>query len=138
MSELFQWAQENDETVLWLTIGSVVMFFGTLIVIPILVSRMRADYFMPELGRSSSTLHPVLRIMGAALKNMLGVLIAIMGVLMIFTPGQGLLTILFGVMLIDFPGKREFELWLVRKKPVLDSINWIRRKAGKDPLVLPE
>ena len=47
---------------------------------------------------------------------------------------QGLLTILIGIMLTDFPGKYKLERWLVRKRPVLTSINWLRQRAGKSPL----
>ena len=47
-------------------------------------------------------------------------------------------TILFGVMLLNFPGKREFELWLVSRKGVLKVTNWMRAKANCPPLQVPD
>lgn len=136
--ELQEWVKANDALIVKLTIASLVMFVGTLTVIPIVVSRMSADYFMPVRDDSRADRHPFARLSGLVMKNVLGLVLVLMGIVMIFIPGQGLLTILFGVVLLDFPGKRNFELWLVKKKPVQNSINWIRRKAKKEPLILPK
>jgi len=55
---------------------------------------------------------------------------------MLVLPGQGLLTILFGIALLDFPGKYRLERRIVSYPKVLNSINWIRKKANKKPLVI--
>jgi hypothetical protein len=57
-----------------------------------------------------------------------------MGLAMLVLPGQGILTILIGVMLLDFPGKRRWELWLIRRRGVRHSIDWIRQRAARPPL----
>ena len=72
------------------------------------------------------------------LKNTAGVVFLTAGVAMLVLPGQGLLTILLGLMLINFPGKRRFELALIRRRPVLKSVNWIRRRAGREPLIVAD
>ena len=54
----------------------------------------------------------------------------------ILLPGQGIFTILIGVMLLNFPGKYQLEQWIVARRPVLHSINWLRRRAGRAALVL--
>jgi hypothetical protein len=51
-------------------------------------------------------------------------------------PGQGILTILLGLMLLDLPGKRAWEQKLVKRPKVLQTINQLRGKFGKPPLVL--
>ena len=56
---------------------------------------------------------------------------------MLVLPGQGVITILIGLTLLDLPGKRHLELYLVRKRPVLGAINWMRRKAKCPRLRLP-
>nr|ALS89658.1 putative transmembrane protein (PGPGW) [uncultured bacterium] len=61
----------------------------------------------------------------------LGVVMSIPGV-----PGQGILTILLGVMLLDFPGKRNFERKLVTRPQVRNAINKLRHRFGKPELVL--
>lgn len=132
------WIQQHKELVIWGTIASATTFVGTLIVIPWIITRMGEDYFLPDRPKSFATLHPALRLAGLILKNLLGVIFVLIGILMIFMPGQGLLTILMGLALLNFPGKRNAELALVRYPPVRKSINWIRQRAHKRPLRIPE
>jgi len=62
---------------------------------------------------------------------LLGLFLSLPGV-----PGQGILTILIGVMLLNFPGKRRLERWLVSRPRVLPVINGLRARFGKPPLLL--
>jgi hypothetical protein len=71
-------------------------------------------------------------------KNLLGYILIVAGILMLVLPGQGTWTIVVGIMLLNFPGKYKLERWIVSRGPVLRSINWVRRRAGRDPLVLEE
>jgi hypothetical protein len=79
--------------------------------------------------------HPFIRWPLIVLKNLLGVFLVILGVLLSVpgVPGQGFLTILIGAMLIDFPGKRRVEKWLLRRRGVLTGINRIRCRYGRPP-----
>ena len=56
---------------------------------------------------------------------------------MLVAPGQGLLTLAAALVLLDFPGKYRLERRLVTQKPVWKSINWLRRRAGREPLERP-
>ena len=56
---------------------------------------------------------------------------------MLALPGQGLLTIFMGLMLMNFPGKRSLELRIIRIPSILKSVNWMRAKADHPPLNLP-
>jgi uncharacterized membrane protein (UPF0136 family) len=69
-------------------------------------------------------------------KNALGALLFIAGSVMIFLPGQGLLTMVAGLALLNFPGKRKLEMRFLHMPRVLSSINWLRTKAGREPLSL--
>jgi UPF0716 family protein affecting phage T7 exclusion len=68
----------------------------------------------------------------------LGVVLVVLGILMSVpgVPGQGFLTILLGIMLLDFPGKRNLEYKLVSRPQVLNAINKLRHRFGKPSLVL--
>jgi hypothetical protein len=72
------------------------------------------------------------------LKNALGIVLVVAGLVMLIVPGQGLLTIAVGLMLIDFPGKYRLERWLATRRPVWRSINWLRKRAGRAPLSRPD
>lgn len=68
----------------------------------------------------------------------MGLLLLLAGVIMLVTPGQGVITVLIGLILMDFPGKYGLERKLVTQPAVLRSINWLRAKADQPPLVLGE
>lgn len=105
-----------------------------------MMARLPADYFINDARRrrhdSLSGYHPVLRYSLPALKNLLGFVFLAAGVALVFLPGQGVLMMLAGLALMNFPGKYAAERWLVRKSRVRRSIDWMRRKAGQGPLIL--
>ena len=80
--------------------------------------------------------HPVLRVVGHIVKNAVGAVFLFAGFLMLFLPGQGVLTMLIGISMLDFPGKRKLEAKLIGQPTVLNVINHMRKKRGKPPLVL--
>jgi len=126
-----------SDTALWLAfIAGLSLFFATLALVPFVVLRIPADYFAGEHRPVSSLarVHPVLRIVLLLLKNLLGFGVMLMGIAMLVLPGQGLLTILIGLMLVDFPGKFRLEKWLVRRKVVMLGINWLRTRFNRPRL----
>ena len=128
-----------NESVIWgLAIFSVISFVGTLMVIPVLVVRIPEDYFS-ETKRHRwepwAHEHPVIRWSLLISKNILGYLFIMLGIAMLVLPGQGILTIIIGIMFINFPGKYRLERWAVTRPPVLKAINSLRRRAGHAPLI---
>lgn len=81
---------------------------------------------------------PAVRVVGLIGKNLLGVVHLVIGVLMSLpgVPGQGILTILLGLMLLDIPGTRALEIKIVSRPKVLRTINRIRARYHKQPLEL--
>lgn len=132
----------SDNTGWWVGLGmaSAVMFVGSLVLIPILVIRMRADYFIDKRGGTTALAqsHPVLRWSVLVVKNVLGLLLLALGVAMLLGPGQGVLTILLSFSLLNFPGKRRLEIRLLRLPGLLSAINRVRHRAGRDPVLLPD
>ncbi|MFW8600083.1 PGPGW domain-containing protein [Desulfobacterota bacterium M19] len=120
---------------LWLAAFSVLTFIGSLLIIPILLVRIPVDYFVAETGRSPRI--SLLILLSRVLKNISGLVLLGAGILMLFLPGQGLLTIVIALSLLDFPGKRALELRLIRQPRVYKAINWLRRKYKRPPLIIP-
>jgi len=117
--------------------GSLTLFIVSLAVIPWLVTKIPADYFHAEYRRSKTSggrSVPIQLLLG--LKNLFGFLLILLGLVMLVLPGQGILTIVIGLFLMNFPGKYKLERALVSKPKVLNSLNWIRAKAQKPPLVI--
>lgn len=122
----------------WLGGISLLLFFFSLITIPLIVISIPADYFIRPPGPLAERPHPVLRIFMLIIKNCVGAVFLIAGFVMLFIPGQGLLTIFIGLILMNFPGKRRFELKLICSKRIKRAVDWIRCKAKTAPLLLPE
>ncbi len=119
----------------WIALLSVLFFTGIVFLVPVAVIILPVDYFAGEKrhGIIKEFIFPFNMIL-LALKNLTGFVLFVFGIILLFIPGQGLLTIFAGLMLMNFPGKRRLELSIVRRKKVLNSINWIREKAGKEPI----
>lgn len=123
---MLEWIGLPNEAVWWIVIVSVAVFVLALIAVPLLVIRVPADYPRKR---------PWFRWIWLILKNVLGSGFVFLGVVMLVLPGQGILTILIGITLLDFPGKFKLQRWVVSRRGVLDSINWVRSRSGKEPLV---
>lgn len=128
-----------DETTIWyLAVFSIVSFIGTLLLVPVLVIRIPDDYFTEKKRHRWEPWahkHPVIRWSLLIAKNILGYIFIILGIAMLVLPGQGVLTILIGILFINFPGKYRLERWVVMRAPVLNTINRLRRRAGRMPLI---
>ena len=133
------WAEAHKEWLYALAGISLVTAAISALVLPVVITRMRADYFLPNRDhtRSLAHQHPAIRGIGIVLKNFFGGILFLAGVLMLGLPGQGILTILIGLMLLDFPGKQKLELWLVRLPTVGKGLNWIRKRGDRPPLEIP-
>ncbi|HEX8775748.1 MAG TPA: hypothetical protein VF735_19405 [Pyrinomonadaceae bacterium] len=116
-----------------------VTFAGSLGMVSFMLVRIPATYFHSSHDRDFLVdRHRAVRWSGLVVKNLLGAALVILGIIMSLpgVPGQGILTILLGLMLLDLPGKRGWEQKLVRRPKVLQTINGLRGKFGKPPLVL--
>ncbi|MBS0184257.1 MAG: hypothetical protein JSS39_17860 [Nitrospira sp.] len=127
----------STETLVTLTALSVVFFVGSLIAIPFILVRLPTNFFDTRVPRRwMENHHPVLRLLGHLVKNVVGAIFLFAGFLMLFLPGQGILTMLIGVTMLDFPGKRRMEAKMIGQPAVLSTINNMRQKFGKPPLTI--
>lgn len=128
-----------DEATLWLAgILSLFTFVSTLFLVPWLILRIPADYFVTAKRNPVpwADRHPAVRWTLLILKNLLGGVLIVMGLIMLVMPGQGLLTVFMGLVLLNFPGKYRLERWLVLRRPVWRAVNWLRQRYGREPLAL--
>jgi len=129
----------TKEVLIGLTVTSVAFFVGTLIAIPFILVRLPAHYFDERHPRPWMPGHnPILRLLGLIVKNAVGAVFLAVGIALLFLPGQGILTILLGVSMLDFPGKRYVERKIVGQPTVLKAINGLRAKYSKPPLTVKD
>jgi hypothetical protein len=130
----WSWLQSHQAVLGWLLALGVVSLVLTLVLLPIVIVKLPADYFTaakrPPAERGVSGW--LLRIG----KNLLGVIFVVAGIAMLLLPGQGLLTLLIGLLLLDFPGKRAVERRLIRVPMVRNFTNSLRERHRQPPLLL--
>lgn len=71
-------------------------------------------------------------------KNLFGAFLIILGLALSLPgiPGQGILTILLGLIMLDIPGKRPLEAKIIKRPKVLYAVNKLREKYNKPPLII--
>ena len=133
------WASLTVGKVMWgagLFLVSLVISFAAIGIVMIKIpphyfsSRHESD-FLPD--------SPWLVRWGAVIaKNIAGVILIVFGILLSLPgiPGQGILTILLGLMFLDIPGKRPLETKIIKQPTVLSAINRLRARYDKLPLEL--
>ncbi len=136
------WAMMEDFTayqgvILWISGGSVLVFVLSLMAVPWMVARIPEDYFVTGKNLDSFGKNSMVRPVVWVIKNILGLVLFIMGLVMVFIPGQGLLTMLLGVVLMEFPGKHKLVCFFASKKTIQNGLNWIRKKKHVVPLRFP-
>lgn len=139
MTDVVEWIQSNQGVFEFLGVMSLVLLVVSLVVFPLVVINLPADYFVRWRRNPArqSRRHPVIWAGLTVLKNVFGLGLIVAGVAMLVLPGQGILTILMGLALTNFPGKFAVERRLVARPRVAKALNRIRQMAGRSRLELP-
>ena len=113
-------------------------FTLSLAIFAVLIVALPADYFSPDRRGLLANQPPLVRSLGIIGKNLLGLVLIIVGVILSIPgiPGQGLLTIAVGVVLLDIPGKQRLVRAIVRRRGVLRNLNRFRSWFGRPPLTV--
>ena len=136
INSLILWFSDHPGVLIGLGASSILIFIISILGISWFVAQIPEDYFLSSKRKPSKWQEqkPILRLAVLFGKNIIGVSLIIGGLLMLVLPGQGLLTIVTGLLLINYPGKYKLEQKLVSIPSVFRALNWIRVKANKPPL----
>ena len=116
----------------WVGIVSFVVFVASLLLTPILLGKIPQDYFI-HTNQHKVEINHLGHLIIVVIRSLVGFVLLIAGIIMLVTPGQGIISILLGLFLMEFPGKRKLELKLINHEPTFKALNWLRGKANKDP-----
>lgn len=121
---------------LWLGVAiSAVLAVGSIALVAFVVVHWPADHFKhwpPGAAPPPEPRHPL----AAFARNAGGVLLVLLGLVMALPgiPGQGILTMIVGLTMIDFPGKRNLERRLIGRPHILRALNRLRARFDRGPL----
>jgi hypothetical protein len=123
----------------WMPLVWVATFVVGVWIMRWLILRIPSDYFVrvPRDWRHSPPRALLPHLALTALKNGGGVLLLAAGLVMLVTPGPGLLALVLGLSLVSFPGKRRLEERFLGQPRVLQAANRLRVRHGVLPLVMP-
>ena len=135
--EAFSYFLQNNQIFLYISGLSTIFFLLSLLGLSWLISIIPHNYFVDKKRVSLIKMkNPLMWLPIIIIKNSIGLVLILCGILMLILPGQGVLTIITGLIFLDYPGKFRFERSLVRNKLILNSMNWIRRKLNKPDLII--
>lgn len=127
---------ENNQLLLGSIAGlSTVLLLLTIVATPRLVSKLPSDYFYtrPSQAKNRSIASLVL----LSTRSVFGMLLVLLGLTLMIIPGPGLITLLIGLSLAEFPGKRRLLKYIATRPSVFRSLNWMRKRHGQEPFKLP-
>lgn len=131
------WESLTWGDIVWTIVFTVATIIVSYVLIVIGMIKIPADYFSSTYVREiNHDKHFSLRWATFIVKNIIGFLLIIAGVVMIFTPGPGVPTILLGLIMMDIPGKRPLEARIIKRPEILETVNNLRARYNKPPLVM--
>jgi hypothetical protein len=141
---MFDSLSELTPAISWygVLIGALIFVGGFLLnlaIVSFILVKLPADHFSTSRKTKFwAGPRPMLRAAGIIGKNLAGILLVALGFVLSLpgVPGQGLLTILLGIMLLDFPGRDRLEQKLLSRPSIVNAINGLRGRFGKPPLEL--
>ena len=136
MTPVLEWFSNYEIMIWWMGAISVLMFLGSLCAIPFILVKIPSDYFSRLQPKTDFNIRStsIPRLLYLVFKNLVGVIFIFAGLIMLLLPGQGILTIIVGMSLLNFPGKYRLVRNIIRNKIVLNAINKLRTKADKSPI----
>ena len=103
------------------------------------IAQIPEDYFIHDKRQAKhwNKYSSQARIAIIVFKNIFGGIMLVGGLFLLVLPGQGLLTMIIGLLLIDYPGKFQLEQKIISIPSIFRSLNWFRAKARKPNLLDP-
>lgn len=135
------WNPLEWDPVMLLVMGAVSVLGMALVVAAthLVVRQMPIDYFRnrnAEIGHAGGS--KAGRTAKEIGRNVAGVLLFIAGIVMMLTPGPGVLALLLGLILVDFPGRRRLLTRIAKGRKMREKLNGMRRRVHREPFDFPE
>lgn len=131
LQSILAWISVNHTLIAVVSLCSVVLFACSLMAAPWIIAQLPTDYFTQQ--RHYEPKKGIVRWVIWLFRNVLGILLILVGLIMFITPGPGLLVCIAGLSACDFSKKRQTLMSLAKQPRVFDSLNWMRQKSAKPP-----
>ena len=136
LEQIIDLIDDYKSIIFWLGLLSFLIFIFSLVTIKWLVALIPSDYFVSKKDTKFKSEYPFIWLISMIIKNIIGYVLIIGGILMLFLPGQGLFTIFIGLMMSNYPGKYYIEKKFIAIPSILKTINWLRKRSNKEPIII--
>ncbi len=117
---------------IWVGVVSFIVFVVSLLLTPFLLGKIPQEYFV-HTNQHKVEINHLGHLVVVIIRTLIGFVLLVAGIIMLVTPGQGIISILLGLFLMEFPGKRKLELKIINHEPTFKALNWLRSKVNKPP-----
>jgi len=114
---------------------SIVLLIASVVATPWLVSRLPADYLRHKEHKVNR--YPLTRVVILFIRTLIGFALIIAGLIMLIIPGPGLVTLVAGISIARFPGKRTLLGKIASHRIIFSSLNRMRQQHGRPPFKHP-
>ncbi len=135
MDVLHTWLSGHALLLSVLASVSAILLMATIVAAPWAVSRLPANYLRQRLENKSK--QGIWYSLASVSRALLGFLVTLLGLVMLITPGPGVIMLLLGISIAEFPGRNRLLIYLATRPNVLASLNWMRKRHGKPPFIHP-
>ncbi|MDB4829420.1 PGPGW domain-containing protein [Gammaproteobacteria bacterium] len=134
---LYVWLENNSYILFYLGIISVLIFIFSIVGLRLFIIAIPSDYFINKKRVSALRDNSILLwVFYKIFKNIIGYIFIAIGLLALVLPGQGILMILIGLMMSDYPKKFDLEKKIIKINTVRKGVNWIRIKSNVEKIKL--
>ncbi|HIG84778.1 MAG TPA: hypothetical protein EYG40_05770 [Verrucomicrobia bacterium] len=126
----WNWISDNYRLIQWIGIASILLFFLSLFILRCVIIQLPDDYFLNDSSALNKRSGNLIDLARRVAKNLFGFLLIICGIILLFIPGQGLVTIVLGAWIMDLPWIIKIKRKFVYSRLVKKTLNWVRSKNG--------
>lgn len=136
LKDITAWLTEHQHLIQQIGNVSLIVLVITVVALPVVVMKLPVDYFVREKREPArrTRKHPFVWAVISLGKNLLGLLVIFVGTVMLVLPGQGIVTILIGLAITNFPGKYALERRIAGQPAVGGALNKLRKLTRRRPL----
>lgn len=135
MDQVLSWLDQYKLLFSSFAILGVLLLVISLVATPWLISRLPNDYLIKAGLREKP--RGFIRTVIYCVRAVIGLILVILGFVLMLTPGPGLVVLIVGISLAEFPGKERLLVSIATQPSVLKSLNWMRTRRGKQPFDYP-
>ncbi|MFT4725682.1 MAG: hypothetical protein ACI9UN_000177 [Granulosicoccus sp.] len=135
MDQLLSWLSEYTFFFSAAAGASILLLVVSVAATPWFVASLPNDYLQHKvLGSRPRGLFGILIM---TFRNIVGLILVALGLILMVTPGPGLVVLLIGISLAEFSGKQHLLISIAIKPNVFKTLNWMRTRRGKPPFDYP-